>query len=85
MIDRLTLRLLNLRQLLSDDFEGGESGLRLGTDALKRYLALYEEQLRTESEGQGTPTWRERLRAQVDSIKDMVMAGEPTPFYTWSD
>jgi CRISP-associated protein Cas1 len=85
VIDRLTLRLLNLRQLTPEDFEGGESGLRLGAEALKRYLALYEEQLRSESEGKGTPTWRERLQSQVNAIKDMVMAGQPAPFYTWND
>jgi len=83
VIDRLTLRLLNLRQLGAEDFEGGETGLRLNGEALQRYLALYEEQLRGASEGEGTPTWRERLQAQVDSVKEMVMAGEPSPFYTW--
>ncbi len=84
VIDRLTLRLLNLRQLTPEDFEGGDSGLRLGAEAFKRYLALYEEQLRTESEGKGTPTWRDRLQAQVNAIKDMVMTGQLAPFYTWS-
>jgi CRISPR/Cas system-associated endonuclease Cas1 len=83
VIDRLTLRLLNRRQLTPVDFEGGEAGLRLSTDAFKRFLALYEENLRSESEGQGTPTWRERLQAQVDAVKEMVMAGVVTSFYTW--
>lgn len=83
VIDRLTLRLFNLRQLGPGDFEGGESGLRLSGEALQRYLALYEEQLRAASEGEGTPTWRVRLQSQVDSVKEMVMAGEPVPFYTW--
>jgi CRISP-associated protein Cas1 len=83
VIDRLTLRLLNLRQLGPGDFEGGEAGLRLHGEALQRYLALYEEQLRSASEGEGTPTWRERLRTQVDAVKEMVMAGEAVSFYTW--
>ncbi len=83
MIDRLTLRLLNLRQLAPEDFEGGETGLRLSTEALKRYLSLYEEQLRTESEGTGTPIWRERLRSQVDAVKEMVMTGQASAFYAW--
>jgi CRISPR/Cas system-associated endonuclease Cas1 len=83
VIDRLTLRLLNLRQLGPGDFEGGESGLRLNGEAFQRYLALYEEQLRGASEGEGTPTWRERLQSQVDSVKEMVMTGEAVPFYTW--
>jgi CRISPR-associated protein Cas1 len=85
VIDRLTLRLLNLRQLSAEDFEGGQTGLRLSPEAFKRYLALYEDQLRSESEGKGTPTWRERLRLQVDDLKEMVMTGQPAPFYTWRD
>lgn len=84
VIDRLTLRLLNLRQLAPEDFEGGETGLRLSAEALKRYLSLYEEQLRADSEGTGTPAWRERLRSQVDAVKEMVMAGQASPFYAWS-
>jgi len=69
VIDRLTLRLLNRRQLSPQDFEGGEAGLRLNPEALKSYLALYEEQLRAESEGKGTPTWRGRLQEQVDVLR----------------
>lgn len=83
VIDRLTLRLLNRRQLAPEDFEGGEAGLRLGAESFKKYLALYEEQLRSESEGAGSPSWRERLRLQVDEVKEMVMAGEAADFYTW--
>jgi CRISPR-associated protein Cas1 len=83
VIDRLTLRLFNLRQLGPRDFEGGAAGLRLSGEALKRYLALYDEQLRSASEGHGTPTWRERLQAQVAAVKEMVMTGETAPFYTW--
>ena len=44
-----------------------------------------QEQLRAESEGKGTPTWRERLQAQVNAIKDTVMTGQLAPFYTWDD
>jgi CRISPR-associated protein Cas1 len=83
VVDRLTLRLLNLGQLKPGDFEGGEQGLRLHPDALKRYFALYEEQLRSPSEGEGSPTWRDRLKHQVDALREMVMAGEPAPFYQW--
>jgi CRISP-associated protein Cas1 len=85
VIDRLTLRLLNRRQLTPADFEGGEAGVRLSAEAFKRFLALYEEHLRSPSEGQGTPSWRERLQAQVDAVKGMVMAGEVGSFYTWKD
>ncbi len=85
VVDRLTLRLLNLRQLGPDEFEGGDRGLLLKPDALKVYLGHYEEQLRSTSEGEGTPTWRERLAHQVEALREMVMTGEAVPVYTWSD
>lgn len=84
VIDRLTLRLFNRGQVTPEDFEGGENGLRLVPDAFQRYLGLYEEQLRSASEGDETPTWREQLRQQVEALKDMVMDGEARILYTWT-
>jgi len=45
VVDRLTLRLINLRSLSPDDFERhtASGGLHLTRDALKRYLAAYDE------------------------------------------
>lgn len=85
IVDRLTLRVLNLRQIQPDDFEGGEQGTRLLPDALKRYLGLYDEQMRSESDGTGTPTWRGRLREQVEGLAAMVMSGTVSPLYTWGE
>lgn len=84
VIDRLTLRLLNRRQLAPSDFEGGESGLRLGAESLKKYLSLYEAQLSLESEGAGTPPWREKLQGVVNATAEMVISGQPGPLYTWN-
>ena len=55
----------NLRQIKAEEFEGGDQGLRLRPEALKRYFELYEEQLRGPSEGEGSPSWRERLGAPL--------------------
>lgn len=85
LVDRLTLRLLNLRQITPDDFEGSAKGLRLREEPIKRYFELYEEQLRGPSEGEGSSTWRQRLTDQVDSLRDMVMGGEVAPLYTWKN
>ena len=84
VIDRLTLRLLNLRQFTAEDFEGGKNGVRLQPDSLKEYLESYDAHLRGPSEGAGTPTWRERLHSQVRELKSMVMEGVPGKLYTWT-
>lgn len=83
VVDRLTLRLLNLGQIKPEEFEGGDRGLRLRPEALKRYFEHYEEQLRAPSEGADSPSWRERLKHQVEAIREMVMGGQVAPFYQW--
>ncbi len=83
IIDRLTLRLFNLRQFAERDFEGGEKGLLLHPEGLKRYFRLYEDHLRSPSEGKGSLSWRERLRAQAADLKEMVMSGQAGPLYVW--
>ncbi len=83
VIDRLTLRLFNLGQFGAADFEGGEGGQRLLPDRLKAYLEEYEAFLTRPSEREGAPTWRERLRSEVDATRDAVMSGEPHDPYAW--
>ncbi|MFN7961580.1 MAG: CRISPR-associated endonuclease Cas1 [Thermoanaerobaculia bacterium] len=83
VIDRLTLRLLNLKQFTSKDFEGGEKGLRLVPEALKRYLEEYERHLRSSSEGEGSPSWRERLKQQAEAVRAMVMNDRVEPLWVW--
>lgn len=84
IIDRLTLRLFNRRQFTADDFEGSDKGMRLGGDGLKEYLRHYEAQLDGVSEGKDSPTWRRRLRLQVDAVRRMILEKTIEPFDTWS-
>jgi hypothetical protein len=83
VIDRLTLPLLNRGQIGPRDFEGGPRGLRLQPPVLKRYLTEYEETLRSPSEGAGSPGWRERLAADVATLRESVMSGIPATPYVW--
>jgi hypothetical protein len=84
VIDRLTLRLLNLGQIKPTDFEGGKGGLRLEPEAFKRYLVVYDEHVRSPSEGAGSPTWRELVKEQVAALRKMVMDGKTGELYAWS-
>ncbi len=83
VVDRLTLRLFNRRQFGPADFEGGERGLRLSPEGFKEYLGCYDQQLRSPSEGQGTPSWRQRIVEQAAALQKMVMSGEAGPLYMW--
>lgn len=52
MVDRFTLRLLNLGQLEREDFEEQEDGaVRLTPDGRRRYLTLWEEMLMKRAPG----------------------------------
>jgi CRISPR-associated protein Cas1 len=83
VVDRLTLRLFNLGQFGPADFEGGEQGLRLLPDRFKDYLRGYEAFLAHPSEGESGPSWRDRLRGEVDGLRACIMSGEPGDPYTW--
>lgn len=84
IVDRLTLRLFNRGQLTPADFEGGERGLRLSPLALKRYFGYYEDFLRGPSEGDRSPSWRERLAGQVEGLRTMVMDGAVKSTPVWA-
>ena len=83
VIDRLTLRLFNRKQVAVSDFEGGKRGLRLSPQALKDYFRVYEEHLSSPSDGRGTPSWREKIVEQAADLQKMVMAGQAAELYTW--
>jgi CRISPR-associated protein Cas1 len=84
IVDRLTLRLFNLGQFSAGDFEGGERGLRLLPDRFNEYIQAYEAYLAQPSEGESSPSWRDRLRAAVEGLRDSVMSGQPQDPYIWS-
>jgi CRISPR/Cas system-associated endonuclease Cas1 len=77
------LRLFNRRQVVPDDFEGGESGLRLSDEKFKWFLGQYEEQLRAPSAGTEPPSWRDTIRGEIARLKEAVLTGRPGEIYTW--
>ncbi len=83
VVDRLTVKLFNNNQISPADFEGGAKGVRLNKKKFQEYLRLYEEFLRAPSQGPGSPSWRERIRTQVEALRQMVLAGEALPLDVW--
>jgi CRISPR-associated protein Cas1 len=83
VIDRLTIRLLNRGQILPEEFEPGEKGMRLVPEAFKRYLELYDKQLHSPSEGKGSPTWRAVIRRELSRLNGMILSGTVEPLYHW--
>ena len=86
LVDRLTLKLINNRVLIPEDFftNPAESGCYLKRDALKKYLEIYEKQInesfRHPETGQET-SFRKCLRIQAEKLP-LCIRGERayTPF-----
>lgn len=79
VIDRLTLRLLNLKQLTPHDFQLHPTlGVRLAPQALKKYFAEYERWV-----AQPHP-FRHLLRVEVGKLRRAIAKGEPYDAYTFA-
>ena len=74
VIDRLTLSILNRRMFTLNDFEDKrDAGIRLESNALRRYLELYEQAMGSAlAEGNGP---RALIEESVQALRRAVMAG----------
>ena len=79
LVDRLSLRLLNLGILAVDDFtKTPEGGVVLEREALKRYFAAYQEQLTQEiALPEGSRSFRDLFRRQAERLARALTEGEP--------
>lgn len=82
VIDRLVLRLINLKRIQGDDFAEDEAkgGLRMSPMAMRRFLAEYESRLvgepRNEAGGESSG-FRGVFLRQLARILDSLATGEP--------
>jgi CRISPR-associated protein Cas1 len=75
IVDRVVLAFLNRRQFTAEDFvETPEKGCRFTEEARRRFLALWEEEMRARI-GQAGMTPRELFRQQVERLEYAIMAG----------
>jgi CRISPR-associated protein Cas1 len=84
LVDALTLDVLNRQHFAPDDFTADEDGaVLLGSEALRRYLTIYETRLGspiTDLSGQ-TTTWRGLVRRQAEAMRQAILQGsEYRPF-----
>ena len=76
VVDRLVLRLINLKIIQVDDFEDDEDrGLRLGPAGMRKFLTHYEKALRGGMEDDGIPAARRAFLGQLGRLLD-AMGGE---------
>ena len=85
MIDRFSLGLLKLRNLVPADFESTpEKGVVLTRGGLKTYFRAYEEELSRPIELEGQPlTFRKLFRRQAERLAATLVRGEPYRSFQW--
>ncbi|MCS7065778.1 MAG: CRISPR-associated endonuclease Cas1, partial [Fimbriimonadales bacterium] len=81
-IDRVVVKLVNLRVITPDDFERSERGAYLTREAKKRFLEHYERELCRAYRPRQLPLL-ERLYQQVQVVKQWVCEGVSLTFYQW--
>lgn len=84
LVDALTLDVLNRKAFTPEDFTAGDDGaVLLGSEALRRYLTLYETRLGstiTDLSGLAT-TWRGLVHQQAEVMRQAILRGsEYKPF-----
>ncbi|MDZ7391314.1 MAG: CRISPR-associated endonuclease Cas1 [candidate division KSB1 bacterium] len=85
VIDRLTVRLLNLKQLTRYDFQLHPAlGVRLAPRALKKYFLEYERWLGQASLPSQPHSFRALLRQEVEKLRRAIAKGEPYDAYTFA-
>jgi CRISP-associated protein Cas1 len=87
--DRLVLTLVNREMLGSDDFRSGAErpGVFLTPAAMKRFLAEYERWMleRPVADGVARPSFRDRLRSEVEALVAALRAGGPFAPYRFGE
>lgn len=78
VVDRLVIALVNRRVFGERDFEPGEEGgIVLTAEGLRRYVAAYEERVRSAGPAAAGGSWREAFRVQVDRMVRAVRWDQP--------
>ncbi|WP_190275748.1 CRISPR-associated endonuclease Cas1 [Thiorhodovibrio frisius] len=82
-IDRLVLRLFNLKTVGIQDFVATDQGARLTSAARRRVLMQFERELLTPGRG-GEPPLGETLYAQAVLVRDYFVADRPWQLLIWN-
>jgi len=85
LVDRVSLSLLKLRKLTPPDFEQTpEKGCLLKREPLRRYFAVYEEELGRKISVEGEDlTFREIFRRQAERLARSLTTEEPYRSFRW--
>ncbi|MCK5057112.1 MAG: CRISPR-associated endonuclease Cas1, partial [Candidatus Aminicenantes bacterium] len=81
-IDRLMIRLINLKVITDLDFVKNDRGYYLKRDGVKKYLSHFEAEMSKEPSKLDL-SLKEHIYAQVDTVKNWILKHRSLTFYHW--
>ncbi len=81
-IDRLMIRVLNLKIITQDDFNETDRGFYLKREGVKKYLAQFEREM-NHRETKGALPLKTHIHLQVSALKGWVTENKSLSFYLW--
>jgi group II intron reverse transcriptase/maturase/CRISPR-associated endonuclease Cas1 len=82
-IDRLIIRLINLKAITKEDFTETERGFYLKKEAVKSYLNQYEAEMERKNT-KNTLSLKESIYVQTAIFKNYFLENKPLTFYAWN-
>lgn len=83
-IDRLILRVVNLKIITKEDFADTEKGCYLKRDAIRKFIFRFEEEMERKS-ARSELSMKEAIYVQGVRIKKWAMEGGNLAFYEWKE
>jgi CRISPR-associated protein Cas1 len=81
-IDRLIIRMANLKVITKNDFTETEKGFYLTRDALAKFLNQFEAEMERKT-STGTLSLKESIYVQISVVKNFMLEDKPLTFYLW--
>jgi CRISPR-associated protein Cas1 len=82
-IDRLVIRLINLKAITKEDFTETERGFYLKKEAVKSFLNQYEAEMERKNT-KNTLSLKEGIYVQTAIFKNYFLENKPLTFYAWN-
>jgi CRISPR-associated endonuclease Cas1 len=82
-IDRLIIRLINLKAIRKEDFTETERGFYLKKEAVKSFLNQYEAEMERKNT-KNTLSLKESIYVQTAVFKNYALENKPLTFYAWN-
>lgn len=82
-IDRLIVRVINLKIITKDDFVNTEKGCYLKRDSIKKFIRRFEEEMERKNV-RNKLSMKEGIYAQVMRVKKWVTENGSITFYEWN-